>query len=91
MFQQNLAFCSNVLWIQILCDILTIPIQIEPSTSTEKFWGEAQHGTRQEVHTARASQAEAVGYGSEMFSSREGNRITSSNPSKLYLVLPRQT
>lgn len=90
MFQQNLAFCSKVLWIQILC-ILTIPIQIGPSTSTEKFWGEVQHGTREEVHTARASQAEVVGYGSEMLSSREGNRVTSRNPSELHLVLPRQT
>lgn len=40
------------------------------------------------MHTARASQAEAVNYGSEMFSSREGNRVTSSIPSELHLVLP---
>lgn len=31
------------------------------------------------MHTAGASQAEAVGYGPEMFSSREGNRVTSSD------------
>lgn len=48
MFQQNLAFCSKILWIQFFCDILTIPIQREPSTSTEKFWGEAQHCSREE-------------------------------------------
>lgn len=40
------------------------------------------------MHIARASQAEAVNYDPEMFSSREENRVTSSIPSELLLVLP---
>ena len=88
MFQQNLVFGSKVLWIQFLCDILPHPHTDRTQHKHREVLGRSSAPQQGRVHTAGASQAEAVNYGPEMFSSREGNRVTSSIPSELHLVLP---